>query len=214
VESETASFYYVEDEKGIMEILFTSILAFASTNIDDIIILTLFFGDKRYKPADIYIGQYLGIIVLIGVSVTGSLIGNFIDDKYIGLLGFFPIYLGVRQIISLVNGGHEDEKVTQKGDTDSTTGVLSVAAVTIANGGDNIGTYVPLFAPLTLLDKSIMIVVFLVLVFIWLTTARYSTTHPFMVKTILKYGHIITPVVLCLLGIFILKENGSFSLLK
>ena len=198
----------------MMGILFTSILAFASTNIDDMIVLTLFFGDKRYKPSDIYFGQYLGIMVLIGVSVTGSLIGNFIDGKYIGLLGLFPIYLGIRQIIQLVKGGDDDNRVTQKGETNSKTGILSVATVTIANGGDNIGTYVPLFAPLTTFNKSIMIAVFLVLVFIWLTIARYLTTHPLMVKTISTYGHIITPIVLCLLGIFILKENGSLSLLK
>ena len=76
-----------------METILTSIIAFASTNIDDLFILTLFFGDKRYKPLDIYLGQYLGIIVLIAISVSGSLIGNFIDSKYIGLLGLFPIYL-------------------------------------------------------------------------------------------------------------------------
>jgi len=193
------------------EIILTSIIAFASTNIDDLFILTLFFGDKRYKPIDIYLGQYLGIIVLIGISVTGSLIGNFIDGKYIGILGLFPIYLGVRQIISLIKGETEEGKLEHQEKKNSK--ILSIATVTIANGGDNIGTYVPLFATLTTGDKSIMIVLFLVMTMIWLTTARYLTTHPLLAKTISKYGHIITPIVLCLLGLFILKENGSFNLI-
>jgi len=196
-----------------MEIILTSIIAFASTNIDDLFILTLFFGDKRYKSVDICLGQYLGIIVLIGISVTGSLIGNFIDSKYIGLLGLFPIYLGIRQIISLIKERNEEEKLEQQEKAISKTGAVSVAVVTIANGGDNIGTYIPLFAALSTMDKSIMIILFLIMTMIWLTTAKYLTTHPLLAKTISKYGHIITPIVLCLLGLFILKENGSFVLL-
>ncbi len=196
-----------------MEIILTSILAFAATNIDDIFVLTLFFGDKRYKSTSVYFGQYLGIIVLIGVSVTGSLIGNFVESKYIGLLGLFPIYLALRQLISLIRGENEDEKLEREEKSILTTGILSVATVTIANGGDNIGTYVPLFATLTTLDKSIMIALFLIMTFAWLITAKYLTTHPLMTKAVSKYGHIITPVVLFFLGLFILKENESFNLL-
>lgn len=196
-----------------MEIILTSIIAFASTNIDDLFILTLFFGDKRYKPVDIYLGQYLGIIALIAISVTGSLIGNFIDSKYIGILGLFPIYLGAKQIISLIKGENEEEKSEQQEKENSKTGILNIAMVTIANGGDNIGTYVPLFAALSTGDKSIMIVLFLAMTMLWLITARYLTTHPLLAKAISRYGHIITPIVLCLLGLFILYENGNFSLI-
>lgn len=197
-----------------MEIFLTSIVAFVSTNIDDLFILTLFFGDKRYKPRDIYFGQYLAIIALIVVSVVGSLIGNFINSEYVGLLGFFPIYLGLRQLLSVIKGENNDEELKTEERKNSTTGILNVATVTIANGGDNIGTYVPLFATLTTSDESIMIAIFLAMVSIWLIAAKYLTTHPVITKVISKYGHIITPLVLILLGLFILKENGSFDLLK
>jgi cadmium resistance transport/sequestration family protein len=196
-----------------MEIILTSILAFASTNIDDIFILTLFFGDKRYKSSDIYIGQYLGIITLIAVSVIGSLIGNFIESKYVGLLGLFPIYVGLRGVLSLVKGENEDEELEQEEKKSVKTGILNVATITLANGGDNIGTYVPLFATMTVSDKSIMISIFLVMILVWLTIAKYLTTHPMMTRVISKYGHIITPIVLISLGLYILKQNGSFELL-
>jgi len=197
-----------------MEIFLTSIIAFASTNIDDIFILMLFFCDKRYTSREIYFGQYLGVMALIGVSLIGSLIGNFVDGKYIGLLGLFPIYLGVKQFIALAKGKHEEEKLKEEERSNSKTGMLTVATVTFANGGDNIGTYIPLFATLTTTNKSIMIAIFLSMVFIWVKTARYLTSHPMLAKVISKYGHIITPIVLWLLGLWILKENGSFALLK
>lgn len=195
-----------------MEIILTSILAFVSTNIDDIFILTLFFGDKRYRAKDIYIGQYLGIILLIFVSLIGSFIGNFIDSRYIGLMGLFPIYLGIKQFIRLIKKKSEEE--TGPLQRHVKTGTLTVGIITVANGGDNIGTYVPLFTTLTTSEKSIMIALFLAMTFVWLTIAKYLTTHPVLTKTISTYGHIITPIVLCLLGLFILRENGSFELLN
>jgi cadmium resistance protein CadD (predicted permease) len=160
-----------------MELFLTSVIAFTSTNIDDIFILTLFFGDKRYKTTDIYLGQYVGVILLIGVSVIGSFIGNFIDSKYIGLLGLFPIYLGLRQIWGFIKKENKEEEFAQK-EKDLKTGILTVATVTFANGGDNIGTYTPLFATLTTSDKLIMVTLFLVMVLIWPAIAQYLRRHP------------------------------------
>jgi cadmium resistance protein CadD (predicted permease) len=84
-----------------MEFIVTSLLAFVSTNIDDIFILTLFFGNKRFKTREIIIGQYLGIISLIAISFVASLAGLVIDKMYIGLLGLLPIYLGIKGFIEL-----------------------------------------------------------------------------------------------------------------
>lgn len=42
----------------------------------------------------------------------------------------------------------------------------------------------------------------------------YLTAHPLLKKTISNSGHLVTSFVLCLLGLYILKENGSFSTLK
>ncbi|HEU5289635.1 MAG TPA: cadmium resistance transporter [Cyclobacteriaceae bacterium] len=55
-----------------MEFILTSILAFVSTNVDDLFILTLFFGNKKNKISDIFLGQFAGIIALIAVSMVGS----------------------------------------------------------------------------------------------------------------------------------------------
>jgi cadmium resistance transport/sequestration family protein len=195
-----------------MEIVLASIIAFASTNIDDIFILTLFFGDKRNKTSDIYIGQYLGIILLIVLSLAGSLLGNFIDNRYIGLLGLFPIYLGLKQIFHLIKQRKTGEELKQI--QASKTSVIQVATITFANGGDNIGVYIPLFATLSPTDKIIMVSIFLLMVFLWLTFAKYLTTHPRVARALERYGHIITPIVLVLLGLFILRENGSFSFIR
>ena len=51
-----------------------------------------------------------------------------------GLLGLIPIALGIRGLLS-----------TQDGQPKVATNTVAVAAVTIANGADNISVYTPLF---------------------------------------------------------------------
>ena|SRR5260221_9493664 len=95
-----------------MEIIFTSLLAFASTNLDDIFILALFFGSRQYRDKDIVLGQFAGISALIAVSWIGSFIGLVLSPAYIGLLGLMPIYLGIKGIIRLTRNQHEDHDVS------------------------------------------------------------------------------------------------------
>ncbi|OQP60203.1 hypothetical protein A3860_34570 [Niastella vici] len=195
-----------------MELIITSIIAFASTNIDDIFILMLFFANKEYKPKQVVLGQYIGIIALIAISFIGSLISLFIDQKYIGLLGLLPVYFGIRGIIRLIQYKKENEQEAKVSTTRSNK-TLSVAAVTFANGSDNIGIYIPLFATLLIHQKIIMVAIFLVMIAVWCLAARYLSKHWAIANTIDKYGHIITPIVLILLGVYILYESQSLGLL-
>ena len=194
-----------------MEIVLTSALAFAATNIDDLFILTLFFGNKKYKRSTVFFGQLAGIGILILISLAGSLVGNFINVQYIGLLGLFPIYLGIKQLLSLrkaETGEAETDPVVKRGSI-----LFSIALITIANGGDNIGIYVPLFASLSSMDKTIMISIFFLMTVLWCVIAGYLAAHPVLERSIQRYGHIVTPIVLCLLGVYILVESNSFDLL-
>jgi cadmium resistance transport/sequestration family protein len=195
-----------------MEIFIASILAFVSTNIDDIFILILFFGNKKFKSGEIVIGQFLGIIALIGVSLLGSLIGLILQEAYIGLLGLIPFYLGIMGILTILKKEKQDAEDPHLQTNKSN--ILSVAGTTFANGGDNIGIYVPLFATLTWGGKISMITIFLIMTFVWCMMARYFTKHPYLAKAVDKYGHIITPIVLVFLGLYIMFEAGSFGLIS
>jgi cadmium resistance transport/sequestration family protein len=195
-----------------LETLITSILTFASTNIDDIFVLILFFATGRFKSPQIFAGQYLGILFLVFVGLIGSMVGNFVDLRYIGLFGLFPIYLGVKQFYELAREEEpldQNEKLNSKGN-----GIMAVALVTIANGGDNIGVYIPLLATFSKTEKIVLFVVFSCMVFLWCFLARYLAKHPMLANSLSKYAHIIMPVVLILLGIFILAESKTYTLLN
>jgi cadmium resistance transport/sequestration family protein len=195
-----------------MEVILASIIAFATTNIDDIFILTLFFGNRSYRPVHIVSGQFVGIIALIAIAFAGSFIGLVIDVKYIGLLGILPLYMGVKSALSLRNSKEEPESVDNF--ENSKAGFyqsLLVAGVTIANGGDNISIYIPLFATLTFSEKLVMITIFLIMTALWCFIANYLSRRPAVKRSVEKYGHIATPFIFILLGIYIMYESGTFD---
>ena len=200
-----------------METLVASLIAFVVTNLDDIFILILFFTDRKLKSRNIITGQFLGIATLILLSFIGSFIGLVIDIKYVGLLGVVPIYIGIKSFIALWNrSGSEGEAAINFNSDNSGSHLrqtLAVASVTIANGGDNISIYIPLYAAFTNSGKVTMTLVFLVMTAAWCFIANSLSNYPIIKRSLEKYGHIVTPFVFILLGIYIMYESNTFDLL-
>ena len=77
------------------------IIAFIATNIDDIIILLIFFSqvDVNFRRRHILLGQYLGFTAIIIASLPGFFGGLVVQREWIGLLGLLPIAIGIQQLI-------------------------------------------------------------------------------------------------------------------
>ncbi|MFF1742301.1 cadmium resistance transporter [Streptomyces mirabilis] len=186
---------------------------FAVTNIDDILILSLFFAQGAGDHAAarrIVLGQYLGFAAILAVAVAAAYGATFLPEAAIPYLGLLPLGLGLKAAWQAWQSrGDEDgeEEVAEGG-----PGALEVAAVTFANGGDNIGVYVPVFASAGVGGMSVYAVVFLVLVAVWCFAGRFFATRPVIAKALSRWGHILLPLVLIALGVLILVEGGAFGL--
>ena len=197
----------------------TGMTSFAATNIDDLALLMLFFTqvNETFRPKHIVIGQYLGFTVLIIASLIGFLGGLMIPKTWIGLLGFLPIMIGVSQLVQ-----EDDEQQVQAisgVDVSAITLLLApqtyqVTAVTIANGGDNVGIYVPLFASSNPASFAVILGVFYVCVGVWCCVAYQLSRHQAIALILTRYGKRIMPFVLIALGIFILIESDTYQLFE
>lgn len=193
-----------------------AIATFTVTNLDDIMILTLFFAQVNvlFHPRQIVIGQYLGFILLILTSLLGFF-GNFlIPTDLLKFLGVIPVILGITYLLKEEEEEEEDKEniIINQDNPNWLTRILSpqtygVAAVTIANGSDNISVYLPLFASSTLQGLVITIITFLILVAVWCFIA-YKLTNVGSIDRILNnYGNTLVPCVLIGLGVYIVQEN-------
>ena len=103
-------------------------------------------------------------------------------------------------------GATDDTPAADRG-----AGVLQVAAVTFANGGDNIGVYVPVFAVAGAGGMVGYVVVFLIGVGLWCAMGWFLAGRPLVAGVLSRWGHVILPVVLIGIGLVILVEGGAFG---
>lgn len=209
----------------------TGVAAFVATNLDDILILTILFSQtgKLFRHRDIVIGQYIGFSLLVIASLAGFFGCFLIPTPWIRYLGLVPVILGIFSLLKEEEREEEPEnvEVNLEGAKHSPFGgwfdsrTYSVAALTVANGSDNIGIYVPLFASSTVTSLIVIVSVFLILVGVWCAFSRserfafaYGLTSVPTIATILtSQGSTFVPCVLISLGIFIVKESIPLTFL-
>ncbi|XZN93785.1 MAG: cadmium resistance transporter [Microcoleus sp.] len=207
--------------------ILTGVTSFAATNIDDIVILMLFFAqvNASFRPRHIVVGQYLGFTALIGASLPGFFGGLIVPKAIIGLLGFVPIAIGISHLVNKDKEPDEVQAVSGEFNRESNSSLLSklahllnpqvfnVAAVTIANGGDNIGIYLPLFASSNLPSLAVILAVFYVSIAVWCYVAYRLTRQRAIANILTRYTQALVPFILICLGLFILIESGTYRLL-
>jgi cadmium resistance protein CadD (predicted permease) len=195
------------------------IVVFASTNIDDMFVLAAFFADPHRSRRSIVVGQYLGIGALVAASAVAALLALAVPEGWVALLGLAPLLLGLSKLGALrrvaVESATEGE-ISMNGQQRSAGGglwsqALAVAGTTVANGGDNIGVYVPLFA--SALDAmATYAITFAVMTGAWCGLGYLLVNNRFVGGSMRRYGHILLPVVLIGLGLYIL--SGALVLLR
>jgi cadmium resistance transport/sequestration family protein len=187
------------------------------------------------KKGHIILGQYIGIGVLTAVSIIGALGVSLIPNEYVGFLGIVPIYLGIKayfehkkERMDQTNAGQQEAQDHDNNKLEEPTSmqeshiipvmkgfvnpsVVKVASVTIANGGDNIGIYIPLFTSMNFIDIMITVAVFILLIGLWCFIGLRLAEYPFVQKNIEINKHVFIPIIFIGLGIFILIESGTIT---
>lgn len=188
----------------MVETLLLSITAFVGTNIDDMIINTFFFSFAKGKREirNIVLGKYLGTGILILISLIGSLGLKMIPLDYVKYLGFVPICLGVKELIG--GGSNDSGEDLCVADSNHSNLRWNVVVVTIANGADNIGVYVPLFTKFSAGQYLVLMVVFAFMTAIWCMIGYWTSKVPFYENMINKYKKFSVSLVYICLGIYIL----------
>ena len=193
----------------------TSIILYSGTAVDLLIILMLFFAKRKSRKdiINIYLGQFLGSVSLILLSLLFAFVLDYIPSKEIlGLLGLIPIFLGLKVLLL---GDSDGEAIAKDGlRKDNKNLIFLVAMITFAScGADNIGVFVPYFITLNLANLIVALLTFLVMIYLLVFSAQKLAQVPSVGETLEKYSRWFIAVVYLGLGIYILIENNSFDML-
>ena len=193
----------------------TSIILYSGTAVDLLIILMLFFAKRKRRKdiINIYLGQFLGSVSLILLSLLFAFVLNYIPSKEIlGLLGLIPIFLGLKVLLL---GDSDGEAIAKEGlRKDNKNLIFLVAMITFAScGADNIGVFVPYFTTLNLANLIVALFTFLVMIYLLVFSAQKLAQVSSVGEILEKYSRWFIAVVYLGLGIYILIENNSFDIL-
>lgn len=178
--------------------VFTSVLAYISTNIDDIFVIMLLLAQaKRAAKAKLIAGHILGVTLLTAISMLGAFGLQQLSLRYVGLLGLVPIGLGIKAWLD-----RDDEEKAFK-----QVGFLTMALITLGNGADNLGVYIPLFSGFSATEQIVAALIFAMMTALWIWLANALANLPKIKAFLAKYKHFVVPIVLIFLGVCILLES-------
>jgi len=203
-----------------MEVIITimvAVSAFVATNLDDIFILMSFFMLGDNNKINVILGQYLGFILLLMVCLLSYNFKFLIPTHYLAILGLFPIIIGLKYFwnyrkdiknISMLNrrfGQFNNEELVNN--CSRLKKIFQIFTVTVANGGDNIAVYIPLFLTMDFMQLGLTTITFLIMLGVWCVLGYKMVSNRFFGEKIRVYGHLIFPLILILIGIGIIIRN-------
>ena len=172
-------------------------------NIDDIFVIMILLAQATKGTREKLIaGHFLGVGLITIVSMLGTFSLQNLPLKYVGILGLVPIGLGIKAWLDHKKGADDDAPDAQR------VSLLSMAMITVGNGADNVGVYIPLFTGCSGAERIGAVVVFAVMTALWVFLANSLAEFPRVKAAVGKYKPIVIPVVFILLGIYIIMDSG------
>lgn len=177
---------------------------FAATNADDLVVLGIFFTRPGCRGRDVVLAQLLGIGALTAMSYAAASLALAIPAGWLPWLGTIPFVIGARWLLRRKDDSPHAEpaKLT----------LWSMTAITVANGADNLGVYIPTFAVQTAAEKAITCAVFLVLTLVWCAVARWLVSHTKWGPAVSRSLSKAAPAILIAIGLWILAKHPLFRL--
>lgn len=184
--------------------IFTSIVAYISTNIDNIfVIMILLTQAAKGAKGKLIAGHFFGVGLITVVSMLGAFGLQNLSLKYVGILGLVPIGLGIKAWLDCKKGADDDDTPIAR-----SVSLLSMAMITVGNGADNVGVYIPLFTGFSGAERIGAVIVFAVMTALWVFLANSLAECPKVKAAVGRYRHIVIPAVFILLGVYIIMDSG------
>ena len=192
----------------VLEIAGVTLAAFASTNIDNLLLLTVLQGQARQNTLAVFCGYVGAIVVFVLIGLIATRLADALPVDKIGYLGLVPIALGVCRLIGLRRSAGNGEAVAPA----QALGVAAVGALTLANGGDTLAVLLPLFAETE--DSLIWVLAGTIVsaAVLWFALSRAVAKHPWVQRTLPRVERWLVPTLLIVIGFYILLNTSTDTL--
>ncbi|KAH7033710.1 cadmium resistance transporter-domain-containing protein [Microdochium trichocladiopsis] len=175
-------------------------LSFLITNIDDAFVLITFFAESASRDSSLTPWK-----IVVGHRLAFSACSPFSSGFLLGLWKFFELVLPIPDA-----GDGEDSEDSKLFRARGLRAVAKVASITLINGGDNIGTYIPLFSQVERVGIAVYAVVYYVLLGVWCLCAWLLIRQRHVARLAEKYVGVLVPFLYVGLGIYIVVQSDAY----
>jgi cadmium resistance protein CadD (predicted permease) len=195
-------------------------LAFVGTNVDNTLIpMAMVAGAPVDRAHRIAAGQVLSFWFIVALAGgTAAALFEF-SPAAVGLLGLVPLAIGVNGMLGWRRSRREgDRPGSGSGMSRSERravgqSVIGAALVTLGASGDNLAAFIPLFRVGGAARLAVILAVFAVGEVVVTALILAGGRHPRARSVMTRLGELAVPVLLCGIGVLVMVQAGTFTLL-
>jgi len=183
--------------------------AFIGTNLDNLLLLVAMYAQYHRQSGTVTAGYVFGMILICLISLLLGETGDYIPLDWLGLLGVVPMTMGILAVWKLIRkrGVETPESIAQHDNRRTIFSML--ASMQLSNGADTIITFTILFAESGDPADYLLVPTFLAMIGVFSGLAYYSVKQEKLGRLLRHYGQYLTPVILILVGFYILSNTAS-----
>lgn len=185
-----------------------SVAGFLATNGDNLMILLAFLADRAFRARQVVAGYALAMAGLLALSLVSASLGHVIPVEYLGLLGFIPLFLGLRKLYELIRRRDEADEAPPHASA-GRSNVLTVAGFELAGGSDTVAVFAPLLAESKPWPMITLCATFAAMTAIWCWLAVWICHHPTLGGHVRRYARFAVPFLMIGLGLYILYDTAT-----
>jgi len=195
----------------VLEIVGVALTAFVSTNMDNLVLLSMLLGQRGQRGLPVLSGYAAAMAVLALLGIAVARVADELPDAALGYLGLIPLAMGLVRLRRALLPPRAAAEVHAPGPT---LGFAGVAVLMLSNGSDTLGVLLPLFAetpePLTYVIALTVVATSL----LWFALAHAIARHPWVRARLAAVERWLVPALLIVVGLYILTDTPTDTLVE
>lgn len=172
-------------------------LTFLSVNLD--FFFMLLFLVRKYRLSAVLGGYLLGTLLLVTASyLIGQTLSAFLPEWLLGVLGFLPIYLAIKD---------DDDEVNATQSGASAVGTVLVTYLSVCTGC-NLAIFLPVLMHAQLAEFFVALLLILGLSAVAVLVINLLSKNSLVSQVMEKYGEKLMKVCYVLIGLYVFWDSG------
>jgi cadmium resistance protein CadD (predicted permease) len=188
-----------------MTVLILIASSFVATNIDNMVLLVGWVTSRQISFFRMALGYAAAVTAVFLVSLFLEQISSVLPIRYIGYLGLVPVLLGLQMLL----GRRKDKEPAAAGSEQGQLSITAVATTLFASSLDTILVFSSLLADSNNAADVRIILGYALTAFVWLVFAGFLCRHAARLRTLRVAAQWLAPVVMIVVGSYILLDTAT-----